>query len=191
MDTILAQVQHFADQAHGEQQRKFEEGRYIVHPTRVMEICNRYTQDVTILAAALLHDVLEDTDTDAAAIHQFLLGLLAPAEAARTLQLVEELTDRYTKAAYPRLNRRERKAKETGRLAACSADAQTIKYADILDNCITIITLTNDFAPRYLEECRQLLQAMHKGDKELRQTAIDAVEKGLSAISNDSRASRS
>jgi len=187
MNTVLSQVQHFADQAHGEQQRKFEEGRYIVHPTRVMEICYRYTHDVTILAAALLHDVLEDTDTDAAAIHRFLLELLVPAEAARTLQLVRELTDQYTKAAYPRLNRRERKAKETDRLAACSAGAQTIKYADILDNSTTISTLTNDFAPRYLKECRQLLHAMHKGNNQLRQAAIDAVEKGLSAINDNGR----
>ena len=34
--------------------------RYIVHPAEVMEICSQYTNDITILAAALLHDVLED-----------------------------------------------------------------------------------------------------------------------------------
>jgi len=61
MDKVLEQVKDFADKAHGDQLRKYTPDRYIVHPMRVMLICQEYTDDSQILAAALLHDVLEDT----------------------------------------------------------------------------------------------------------------------------------
>ncbi|MDF2448383.1 MAG: metal-dependent phosphohydrolase [Bacteroidota bacterium] len=61
MEIILDQIREFADKAHGEQMRKYTPGRYIVHPIRVMNTCKRVTYDICILAAALLHDVLEDT----------------------------------------------------------------------------------------------------------------------------------
>jgi (p)ppGpp synthase/HD superfamily hydrolase len=60
-EKILAAITDFADIAHGSQMRKYTPERYIVHPARVMRLCQEYTDDVTVLAAALLHDVLEDT----------------------------------------------------------------------------------------------------------------------------------
>lgn len=65
MDRILEQIRDFADRAHGDQLRKYTPERYIVHPVRVMEQVQRITNDTTMLAAALLHDVLEDTATTA------------------------------------------------------------------------------------------------------------------------------
>src|SRR5690606_241565 len=96
-------------------------------------------------AAALLHDVLEDTDVDPEKLHRFLLELMNRDDAAKTLQLVTELTDIYTKAAWPRMNRRNRKAREAGRLAKASEQAQTIKYADIIDNAKEIAAHDADF----------------------------------------------
>jgi len=40
MDTLLKLVKEFADGAHGGQQRRYTKERYIVHPVRVMELCN-------------------------------------------------------------------------------------------------------------------------------------------------------
>lgn len=57
MEEVLEQIRDFADKAHGEQMRKYTPERYIVHPVRVMKICREYTDDITVLAAALLHDV--------------------------------------------------------------------------------------------------------------------------------------
>ena len=45
-------------------------------------------------------------------------------------------TDIYTKQNYPGWNRRKRKQKEAERLAVAHPDAQTVKYADIIDNNI-------------------------------------------------------
>ncbi|RYY82901.1 MAG: HD domain-containing protein, partial [Chitinophagaceae bacterium] len=61
MDPFLRQVLAFADNAHGGQLRKYSPDRYIVHPLRVMELLEARGAGRVQLAAALLHDVLEDT----------------------------------------------------------------------------------------------------------------------------------
>jgi (p)ppGpp synthase/HD superfamily hydrolase len=61
MDPSLETIKDFANKAHGDQKRRYTPDKYVVHPIRVMELCKEYTNDVTVLAAALLHDVLEDT----------------------------------------------------------------------------------------------------------------------------------
>ena len=71
-DNILASVRSFADEAHGEQVRKYSDERYIQHPIRVMETVQDYIADVPVLAAALLHDVLEDTSVTKRELSQFL-----------------------------------------------------------------------------------------------------------------------
>jgi (p)ppGpp synthase/HD superfamily hydrolase len=184
MESILEQVKDFADQAHGEQTRKYTPERYIVHPVRVMEMVRQYKPDITLLAAALLHDVLEDTPVNKQAIKDFLDERMPAAQVARTIQLVEELTDVYVKANYPHWNRRKRKAKEMERMAQTSADAQTIKYADIIDNCSEIAQQDPEFAKVFLRECKALLGKMDKGNRELYGKAIELVEGKLKEIAN-------
>src|SRR5688572_6799687 len=134
MDNTISQIRDFADKAHGDQTRRYTPDRYIVHPTRVMEICQQYTNDRAMLAAALLHDVLEDTDVTKDEIEDLLLTVMDHQQAQRTIKLVVELTDIYVKKNFPQMNRRKRKIKEADRLEKTSAEAQTIKYADIIDN---------------------------------------------------------
>lgn len=179
MNEALQQIQDFADGAHGEQLRKFAPERYIAHPIRVMELCREQTKDTAILAAALLHDVLEDTPVQEQALQDFLLSVLPEAQALRTLRLVVELTDVYTKKNYPEWNRRKRKARETARLEATSADAQTIKYADIIDNSVEIAHQDTDFAMVFLQECRALLKKMPKGNPILYERAVATVDAGI------------
>lgn len=179
LEQVLQQVQDFADQAHGEQVRKFAPERYIAHPIRVMQLCREQTNDVAVLAAALLHDVLEDTPVRKQELLDFLLGIMPAAQAQRTLQLVVELTDIYTKKDYPEWNRRKRKARETDRLEATSADSQTVKYADIIDNGGEIVYQDTDFAKVFLQECRSLLRKLNKGNRALYERAIATVDDGL------------
>src|SRR5690606_23122807 len=98
--------------AHGEQLRKYTPDRYIVHPIRVMLICQEYTDDIAMLSAALLHDVLEDTPVQKDELKGFLMTVMSPEQAITTLKYVVELTDVFTKKDYPALNRRKRKLKE-------------------------------------------------------------------------------
>ncbi len=53
----------FALHHHGKvnQTRKSSKIPYIIHPVGVMEILMRYTDDVEIIQAGILHDILEDT----------------------------------------------------------------------------------------------------------------------------------
>jgi guanosine-3',5'-bis(diphosphate) 3'-pyrophosphohydrolase len=185
MNVIIQQVQEFARKAHGSQQRKFADEPYINHPIRVMEICRQFSQHVPVLAAALLHDVLEDTATTREQIHEFLSSIMNQKDTNETLQLVIALTDIYTKEAYPQWNRRKRKSKEVERLAATSPHAQTIKYADILDNT-DIVHADTDFAPKFLDECFVLLQKMTTGNQALHQKVKDTVNGYRKELKNKS-----
>jgi guanosine-3',5'-bis(diphosphate) 3'-pyrophosphohydrolase len=179
MNTILEEIKQFADRAHGDQMRKYEPARYIVHPVRVMELTRKYTNDISVLAAALLHDVLEDTDTSVEKIVEFLRPSLGEEATMRTVQLVKELTDVYIKKNYPHWNRYKRKRKETERLEKASGDAQTVKYADLMDNSIEIVAQDRDFGKRYLDEALKMLNKLKKGNPELRDRAMSLVTECL------------
>jgi guanosine-3',5'-bis(diphosphate) 3'-pyrophosphohydrolase len=169
-------VQDFADQAHADQMRKYTPERYIVHPVRVMKICQKYSHDISVHAAALLHDVLEDTPVTRQQIHQFLSGLMTEPQVTKTINLVIELTDVFIKSDYPQLNRRKRKTLEANRLSNSSADAQTIKYADLIDNSIDIVYHDLQFASIFVYEAKKLLSVMEKGNDDLRQVAITTID---------------
>lgn len=53
----------FATQKHSGQIRKMANTPYILHPVEVASIVGTMTDDKEILAAAILHDTVEDTDT--------------------------------------------------------------------------------------------------------------------------------
>jgi guanosine-3',5'-bis(diphosphate) 3'-pyrophosphohydrolase len=142
-----------------------------------------------VLASALLHDVLEDTPVTKKELHGFLLNILEKADADETIQLVVELTDIYTKAAYPRWNRRKRKTKEAARITKTSGASQTIKYADIIDNCKEIVSHDPEFAGLFLLECRSLLNVMEAGHPQLREEAFQTVEQCLRKVPKQFRRS--
>jgi (p)ppGpp synthase/HD superfamily hydrolase len=182
MDPSLETIKDFANKAHGDQKRRYTPDKYVVHPIRVMELCKEYTNDVTVLAAALLHDVLEDTAVDKNAMLQFLMTVMDEKNVRRTLALVIELTDVYIKADYPSWNRRKRKEAETVRLERAGREAQTIKYADIIDN-IRELPQDDDFSIVFLKECKSLLKRMNKGNLELYQKAVEEIEQKIKQFS--------
>ena len=73
---LLKEIERYADSAHADQMRKYANERYIVHPVRVMNICREITEDPSILAAALLHDVLEDTPVTPQEMQQYLWTIM-------------------------------------------------------------------------------------------------------------------
>ena len=52
----------FAIQKHDGQKRKFSDAPYILHPFEAASIVSTMTSDENVLAAALLHDTVEDSD---------------------------------------------------------------------------------------------------------------------------------
>lgn len=174
---ILKNIRDYADEAHADQMRKYTPERYIVHPVRVMEMLQPYTSDIAVLAAALLHDVLEDTPKTKEDLSIFLKTLIDDdATVERTINLVIELTDVFIIKDYPKWNRRKRKTMELERIMTTSSLSQTIKYADIMDNCNEIVAHDRDFAKVFLYECKRLLEGMDKGEPDLYKKAKEKVE---------------
>ena len=58
--TTLGKAIKFAVDAHGDTPRKGKTRLYILHPLEVMTIVASLTEDEDVLAAAVLHDVVED-----------------------------------------------------------------------------------------------------------------------------------
>jgi (p)ppGpp synthase/HD superfamily hydrolase len=163
----------YAAVAHREigQERKYVGGPYIVHPLEVAVLVAQAGGTTTAIAAAVLHDVVEDTPR-----------ALADVEAAfgtHVARVVEALTDTSTPADG---NRAARKAKDRARLAASGADAQTVKLADLISNSRSIIEHDLSFAPVYLREKAALLEVLTLGEAILWSRARDVLADGLARL---------
>lgn len=141
-----------AQAAHAGQVRKYTGEAYITHPVAVADTVTALGADEITVAAALLHDVLEDTTVGYAD--------LVKGVGAEVADLVDELTDVFTTAAYPFLNRQARKALETARLTTLTQRAKLVKLADIHHNVATIQAHDPDFAKVYLQEKDAALTAL-------------------------------
>lgn len=161
-----------AHQAVG-QQRKYTGEPYYRHPASVAEIVSQ-AEHVTpeMLAAAYLHDVVEDTDVTHEDISRDF-GLVVSG-------YVFELTDQFIDLSIG--NRAHRKKLERERLSRIHPNAQTIKYADLIDNTSSIVSRDPGFARVYLKEKRALLSVMRHGDEALRKMAWGALEEGEEII---------
>ncbi len=82
--TLLERASCFAINAHHGQVRKGEAVPYIVHPMEVATICATITSDPEVLAAAMLHDTVEDTDTTSEEIERLFGSRVAALVASET-----------------------------------------------------------------------------------------------------------
>ena len=159
----------FATKAHEGQTRKYTGEPYIVHPLAVMEIVKTVDHTEEMLMAAVLHDTVEDTDVTLQDIDREFGPVVA--------QLVEELTD----VSKPEDgNRAFRKGLDRDHSAQASAQGQTIKIADLLDNTKSITEHDEHFAKVYMKEKALLLQILDKADKILLKKAQKKVDKWFS-----------
>ena len=60
--SLLDEAIAFAAKCHAGQVRKGSKTPYILHPLEAASICATFTDDVEVLSAAVLHDVVEDTE---------------------------------------------------------------------------------------------------------------------------------
>ena len=128
----------FATEAHEGQVRKYTGVPYITHPISVGFIIASvrwFTNDQDVIAAGILHDVLEDTDRTVEDIFELCNQ--------RVTDFVEDVTD-ISKLSDG--NRKYRKKIEIEHLAVAPPESKTIKLADILDNAPGIIKYDPEFA---------------------------------------------
>jgi len=161
---------------HGNQKRKYTGEPYVNHTVQVAKIVKNYGGDDVMVYAAVLHDVLEDTNTTKEELFNHLRQIIGSEKAIEVVKLVQELTDVFIKDDYPNINRKGRKEMEAMRLGAISPKAQTIKYADLLDNGQDIMKNDPKFGRVYLKEKEQILKHMNKGNQELYKKCLSALE---------------
>lgn len=159
-DMLLARAQAFCVAAHCAvgQKRKYTGEDYYHHPLEVAGILAKHAERLTneMLAAAMLHDVVEDTAVTLEQVrHDF---------GDRVAELVEWVTD----VSRPEDgNRATRKAKDREHLAQAPAEAQSIKLADMISNTSSILQHDPEFAKTYMREKQELLTVLTKGDRAL------------------------
>ena len=151
------------------QKRKYTGEDYITHPMAVKEIVASVTDDPDMLAAALLHDVIEDVYPKNKMYSPWFISEMF---GDRVGMLVDELTNQFTKENYPKLNRKARKQKEDERISKVSNDAKTIKLADIIHTCSEAQSGGNDgFRQKYVQEKRAQLKHLESGNQILLERA--------------------
>lgn len=127
---LVIQAAHFAADKHRDQRRKgVRNTPYINHPLEVAERLNRIggIDDPVILAAAILHDTIEDTETTHGELERVFGHGIA--------DLVAELSDEAG------LTWQERKRLEIEHASHISPTAKVIKLAD--KTCNVVDTVAN------------------------------------------------
>lgn len=149
---LISKAANFADNKHRGQTRKYTGVAYITHCESVARGVRRVGGTPAMIAAAWLHDTIEDTDTTIAELVENF--------GQEITNLVMQLTDVYTSENYPHMNRAARKEFETERLATISPEAKLIKLADIADNTKDIVEHDPEFAVTYFREKAALLEVL-------------------------------
>ena len=144
----IGYIYKVAKTAHGEQKRKYSNRPYIVHPVRVALRVAAVYPDGGAIEAALLHDVVEDTDMTLADL--YAVDGIDPA----TVRLVEMLTDTSKPGDG---NRKTRKALDREHTARANTVGKLVKLADLIDNTLSIRANDPNFAKTYLREKRLIL----------------------------------
>lgn len=118
----LLEALHFAALQHRDQMRKKDSGPFINHPIAVAEVLARIgrVSDTSLLQAAFLHDVLEDTSTTE--------GELAAKFGSKVASWVKEVSDNMS------LDKAERRRLQLEGAPHLSPGAKHIRIADKICN---------------------------------------------------------
>lgn len=141
----------YAVRAHAGTGRKGKNYPYILHPLEALNIVAGITDDQEMLAAAVLHDVLEDTPTTRDdLVREF---------GERVASLVESESDVEISGMDHLSSWRQRKEEALRRLQSASRDEQIVALGDKLSNMRTM-------AADYARIGDALWQRFHETDRE-------------------------
>jgi len=164
---IATAAKEFAELAHKNQVRKFSGLPYFVHPESVANLVMKHTKDLTLTAAAYLHDTLEDTPTTYNELKEKFSKKIA--------DLVYELTS----ADKDEQQRVGGKAKYlTAKMEKMSSDALTIKLCDRLDN-VSDKGAPANFKERYYSETKYILDNLTRSLNGIQQEIIKLIKQKI------------
>lgn len=176
---LVERADAFAEAAHAsiDHRRKYGGDPYIVHPREVAQILLKFAVNpVTeeMLAAALLHDTVEDTPTT---IEQIRLEF-----GDAVADLVSDLTD----VAVPEDgNRKVRAAINLAHTETASAEAHSVKCADIISNAPSITEHNPGFARKWLREAEAKLAVCGDADPGVLTEAQRVVQECVTQVFGD------
>ena len=176
-EMMVERARIFATAAHAAtgQTRKYTGKPYIEHPKAVVALLRSVVgkYDSEMLAAAWLHDVVEDTEVSLSLIeHEF--GIY-----------VSVIVDGLTDVSRPEDgSRTARKQIDLLHTSHALPTAKTIKLADIIDNVSNVVERDPQFAKVYVPEKANLLSVLSDGNRELYDLACDKLKTAMYAINN-------
>jgi (p)ppGpp synthase/HD superfamily hydrolase len=155
---------YFARQAHGDQLRIGGE-KYINHPFRVAKRTEEFFPDnEPIVLAAMLHDVLEDTDVNSDWMRdQF--GFIVT-------KYVKYLTKT---PATEGINREKRHLMDLNTISHAPAPIESVKLIDRIDNLHTADLFKRGFLKVYYRESIQMLDILKRAKEELREELYETL----------------
>ncbi|MCQ2061267.1 MAG: HD domain-containing protein, partial [Fibrobacter sp.] len=132
LDTsLLDKAIIFAVNAHKGTERRGKGFPYIVHPLEAVEIVSTLTKDQELLAAAALHDTVEDTSVTVEDIRREF--------GDRVAKIVEEESDKFIEGLSEEDSWHIRKEAAINRLKNASRDAKIVAMGDKLSNARAIL----------------------------------------------------
>lgn len=139
---------YYAKLAHAKQKRKYTDEPYFVHCQQVAELVKNKGGTESMIVAAYLHDIVEDTDFTHNSIRHWFGDEVS--------NLVYWLTD----ISRPEDgNRKTRKEIDLNHIIKAPTEAKIIKCADLISNAHSIVQHDPDFAKVFLAEMRKILEA--------------------------------
>lgn len=124
--TFVDRAIRFAVDAHANTERRGKGFPYVIHVLEAMEIAATMTNDPELLAAAALHDTIEDTSVT--------LDQLRLQFGERVAALVDSESDRFDTTLSEEESWRSRKQVAIDRIASCSRDSKIVALGDKLSN---------------------------------------------------------
>ena len=143
----------FATKAHAGQLRKGSEKPYILHPMEAMAIVTKYTDDEDVIAAAVLHDTVEDTTVT--------LERLEKEFSPRVAALVASVTEDKKKDLPAESTWLERKREAILHLETASHETKLLCLADKYANLRDMYDDIEDFGSEYWQLFNQKDGRMH------------------------------
>lgn len=176
-ENLLIKACVYAAEKHKYQRRKgFNQVPYVNHPLKVARIlsqCGEY--DENLLIAAILHDVVEDTDATREEIAQEFGYMVS--------DLVLEVTD---DKELPYAIRKELQVKGA---PALSENAKRLKIADKICNIQDILNYPLDWSPErkisYLDWAKEVVDGCRNVNLELERTFDKTLSEGFEQLRNE------
>src|SRR5262245_43710436 len=157
--TLVLRAARFACERHAGQSKRRQRRSIIDHCLEVAILVSETGQPADVVAAAILHDTVEKTDTKQHELEE-LFG-------ARVRALVEAVTD----APW------ESEAAIHARLKSAPAEAQTIKCADIVSNLGGLADV-GELTAKDVDDKAATLAVLERADTSLAAHAARIIERG-------------